>query len=113
MLIRLRRTLLCAAVALGLLGASPALAMDPMLMFLFGMAREIMYEAFQNSRKPPAPNSEPLPAVYPGTMVEPRKLRELIDESFFYLSERRRDELFRGSARRDHQAEERRGARRR
>jgi len=94
MLIRLRRALLCATVALGLLGAPPALAADPMLMFLFGMAREIMYEAFLNSRKPPAPNSEPLPAVYPGTMVEPRKLRELIDESFFYLSERRRDELF-------------------
>ena len=94
MLIRLRRALLCATVALGLLGAPPTLAADPMLMFLFGMAREIMYEAFLNSRKAPAPNSEPLPAVYPGTMVEPRKLRELIDESFFYLSERRRDELF-------------------
>ena len=38
MLSRMRRALLCAAVALGLLvGARPALAFDPMLMFLFGM----------------------------------------------------------------------------
>lgn len=89
----LRNGVLSACLVAAALCAAPARA-DPMLMFLFGMAREIMYEAFMNSRKPPAPNSEPLPAVYPGTMVEPRKLREMIDESFVYLSERRREELF-------------------
>ncbi|MDX1375393.1 MAG: hypothetical protein R3357_07530 [Burkholderiales bacterium] len=94
MLSRLRRALLLACIACGALAASPARAFDPMLSFLFGMAREIMYEAYLNSRKPPAPNAEPLPAVYPGTMVEPRKLREMIDESFVYLSERRREEIF-------------------
>ncbi len=94
MLSRLRRALLLAVIALGLLGPGSARALDPMMMFLFGMAREIMYEAFLNSRKPPSESPAPLPQVYPGTMVEPRKLRELIDESFFYLSERRRTEIF-------------------
>jgi hypothetical protein len=94
MLSSLRRGLLCAFIALGVLCASPARAFDPMLMFLFGMAREIMYDAFVNSRTPRPENAEPLPAVYPGTMVEPAKLRELIDQSFIYLSERRREELF-------------------
>lgn len=90
----LRNGLLFACIVLSTLCATPARAFDPITTFLFGMAREIMYEAFVNSRKPPAANSQPLPAVYPGTTVEPRKLRELIDESFFYLSERRREELF-------------------
>jgi hypothetical protein len=89
----LRNGVLSACLVAAALCAAPARA-DPMLMFLFGMAREIMYEAFMNSRNPPAPNSVPLPAVYPGTMVEPRKLREMIDDSFIYLSERRREELF-------------------
>jgi len=94
MLSRLRRAVLFAIIALGLLGPGTARAFEPMMMFLFGMAREIMYEAFLNSRKPSLQSQEPLPEVYPGTMVEPRKLRELIDESFFYLSERRRSEIF-------------------
>jgi len=85
---------LSACLLLGTLSAPPARAFEPILMFLFGMAREVMYDAFLNSQKLPQPNSEPLPAVYPGTMVEPRKLRELIDESFYYLSERRREALF-------------------
>jgi len=90
----LRNAVLSACLAAGVLCTSPARAFEPILMFLFGMAREVMYDAFVNSQKPPQPNSEPLPALYPGTMVEPRKLRELIDESFYYLSERRRDALF-------------------
>jgi len=85
---------LSACLLFGTLSAPPARAFEPILMFLFGMAREVMYDAFLNSQKAPQPNSEPLPAVYPGTMVEPRKLRELIDESFYYLSERRREALF-------------------
>ena len=91
---RVLRNAILASIVLGTLCALPARAFDPITMFLFGMAREIMYEAFQNSVKPVEPNAQPLPEVYPGTMVEPRKLRELIDESFFYLSERRRGEIF-------------------
>jgi hypothetical protein len=90
----LRNAVLTACLLAGVLGTSPARAFEPILMFLFGMAREVMYDAFVNSQTQPQPNSEPLPAVYPGTMVEPRKLRELIDDSFYYLSERRRDALF-------------------
>jgi hypothetical protein len=89
----LRNTLL-SCIVLGSLFASPARAFDPFTMIIFGIAREIMYEAFQNSQRPRPPNEQPLPEVYPGTMVEPRKLREMIDESFFYLSERRRSEIF-------------------
>jgi len=88
---RLRQGLFFALLALAC--AAPVRA-DPLLMFLFGMAREMMYEGFVNSQKPRSPYDEPLPAVYPGTMVEPAKLRQLIDESFIYLSERRRAELF-------------------
>jgi hypothetical protein len=91
---RVLRNAVLACIVLGTLCAVPARAFDPITMFLFGMAREIMYEAFQNSIKPREPSQEPLPEVYPGTMVEPRKLRELIDQSFFYLSERRREEIF-------------------
>lgn len=72
----------------------PARAFDPILSFLFYMARELMYEGFNNSENPPTRPIETLPAVYPGTMVEPSKLRALIDESFIYLSERRRGLLF-------------------
>jgi len=91
---RVLRNAVLACIVLGTLCAVPARAFDPVTMLLFGIAREIMYEAFQNSIKPREPSQEPLPQVYPGTMVEPRKLRELIDESFFYLSERRRGEIF-------------------
>jgi len=90
----LRNAVLSACLLAGALCATPARAFEPILMFLFGMAREVMYDAFVNSQKPSELHSEPLPAVYPGTMVEPRKLRELIDDSFYYLSERRREALF-------------------
>lgn len=91
---RVLRNALLACIVLGTLCAVPARAFDPVTMLLFGIAREIMYEAFQNSIKPREPSQEPLPEVYPGTMVEPRKLHEMIDQSFFYLSDRRREEIF-------------------
>jgi hypothetical protein len=91
---RALRNAVLSCLVFGTLCAMPARAFDPVTMILFGIAREIMYEAFENSLKPRAPSQEPLPQVYPGTMVEPRKLREQIDESFFYLSERRRAEIF-------------------
>ncbi|HEX2649568.1 MAG TPA: hypothetical protein VHN19_06480 [Burkholderiales bacterium] len=80
--------------------AAPAAAMDPILMFVFSVAREMM-EA--NAARPPA--SKPLPEmgmaslpdfpkVYPGTMIEPAHLRQLIDDCFPYLSDSRRAEIF-------------------
>lgn len=83
-----------AVLAVGTLSAPPARAIEPMLTFLFYMAREIMYEGFSNSEFPQPRQVEPLPAVYPGTMVEPSKLRDLIDQSFIYLSDGRRERLF-------------------
>ena len=71
--------------------ALPARA-DPVLMFLFGMAKEIVAQA--QSR---APAAAPVPApstVYPGTVVEPALLKRLIDDSFLYLSQEQRDEVF-------------------
>jgi hypothetical protein len=91
---RALRNALLSCIVLGSLFASPARAFDPFTMIIFGIAREIMYEAFQNSQSARPANEQPLPEVYPGTMVEPSKLREMIDESFFYLSERRRSEIF-------------------
>jgi hypothetical protein len=73
---------------------SPAAA-DPVLMFLISMARQMV--ADQASR-PRAAGSELTPPdtsrFYPGTAVEPAQLRRLIDESFLYLSEGQRREIF-------------------
>jgi hypothetical protein len=79
--------------------ALPAAAMDPILMFVFTVAREMMDQ--HNARKPAGPTLPHIggtlpefPKVYPGTMVEPEHLRMLIDECFPYLSEDRRREIF-------------------
>jgi len=79
--------------------ALPAAAMDPILMFVFTVAREMMDQ--HNARKPAGPTLPHIGAtlpgftkVYPGTMVEPEHLRMLIDECFPYLSEDRRREIF-------------------
>ncbi|MBI1942397.1 MAG: hypothetical protein HYS35_01925 [Betaproteobacteria bacterium] len=74
--------------------AAPAAAVDPVLMFLLNMAREVIES---QAARAPAPAAAPLPEqprVYPGTMVEPEDLRKLIDESFLYLSESQRREVF-------------------
>jgi hypothetical protein len=74
---------------------APAAA-DPILMFLIGIAREMVIShgtAPAGSRVP----EQPLPdfsRVYPGTSVEPDVLRRLIDDSFLYLSEAQRREIF-------------------
>ncbi len=70
----------------------PAFAADPVLMFLIGIARDMLVSAATR----PAP-AEPLPPAaqtYPGTVVEPWQLRRLIDDSFTYLSSQQRRELF-------------------
>jgi hypothetical protein len=80
-----------------LLGASalPAHTLDPLAMFLIGIARDMVIN--YANRGPLPPDEQPLPdpkLVYPGTSVEPETLRRLIDDSFTYLSDRQRREIF-------------------
>src|SRR5262245_40990770 len=73
---------------------APAAA-DPTLMFLIGIARQIVES--HAARPPGAVDPLPLPdmaQVYPGTTVEPAHVRNLIDDSFTYLSPSQRREIF-------------------
>lgn len=73
---------------------TPAAA-DPILMFLLGIARDMIEAQVTRSRNAPAPQYVPdKAAVYPGTTVEPGHLRRLIDDSFPYLSDDQRKEIF-------------------
>lgn len=78
--------------------AAPALAADPILMFLLSAAREVIVAAA--ARGLAAEVAEPQPSVsasasaYPGTVVEPEHLKRLIDEGFGYLSGAQRQEVF-------------------
>ncbi len=75
-----------------LASAWPARAADPMLMFLLSVAREMITNAIASQ---PAQTVAPEPVLtYPGTAVEPAHLRRLIDDSFFYLSQAQRGEIF-------------------
>ena len=74
----------------------PAYAVDPVLMFLFNVARDAI-EARENQRQA-APAPEPQvewPETYPGTTVTPGLVKRLIDDCFDYLSASQRSELFR------------------
>jgi hypothetical protein len=73
---------------------APASA-DPILMFLIGVAREMVISHGTGSRadRPEAPLPD-VTKVYPGTSVEPEHLRRLIDDSFLYLSDGQRREIF-------------------
>ena len=82
----LRRSLFFAVL---LAFAWPARA-DPLLKFLFTVAREIAL----NQVQAPAAVRVEVPATYPGTTVEPALLKRLIDDSFGYLSEAQRAEVF-------------------
>jgi hypothetical protein len=76
------------------LPVAPAAA-DPVLMFLIGMARD-MVTAHANDPRSRIPTLQ-LPdmgKVYPGTTVEPDHIRRLIDDSFLYLSTAQRREIF-------------------
>lgn len=76
--------------------ALPAHAVDPLVMFLLGFARNVI------ERQSTQPDSAGAPAAslpegartYPGTAVEPAILRRLIDDSFIYLSSEQRKEIF-------------------
>ncbi len=73
---------------------TPAAA-DPLLMFLFGIARDMIEAHVNRARAAPAPAFVPdIALVYPGTSVEPEHLRRLIDDSFLYLSGAQRKEIF-------------------
>ncbi len=76
------------------LWAFPARA-DPLLFFLMSAAKEIAAAVAAR----PAPDAAALPVpvpstTYPGTAVEPETLRQIIDESFGYLSHAQRREVF-------------------
>ena len=75
---------------------APAAA-DPVLMFLLGIARQMVEAHAARSMSGAAPAPEvlrELPEVYPGTSVEPADLKRLIDDSFLYLSDAQRREIF-------------------
>jgi hypothetical protein len=75
---------------------TPAAA-DPLLMFLLGIARDMVEAHAASGARPPTPEEEFVPNmanVYPGTSVEPDVLRRLIDDSFVYLSAAQRKEIF-------------------
>ena len=66
---------------------------DPLLFFLMTAAKQIASSASNRA----APEAAPVPVpstTYPGTTVEPELLRRVINESFVYLSQSRRDEIF-------------------
>lgn len=72
---------------------TPAAA-DPIVMLLLGIARDMIVE---HASKPRVPAPEYVPdmeRVYKGTIVEPEHLRRIIDDSFPYLSEAQRKEVF-------------------
>jgi len=73
---------------------TPAAA-DPLIMFLLGVARDMVEAQATRSRNTPAPEYVPdISKVYPGTTVEPEHLRRLIDDSFPYLADAQRKEIF-------------------
>jgi hypothetical protein len=72
--------------------ALPVHAAEPLLMFLFGIVREVVSSAPASAA--PAAERAQAPETYPGTTVPPATLRRLIDESFTYLSQAQRGEIF-------------------
>ena len=89
----IRRGILIALLAVGMAPA-PALAFDPLLMFLLGIARDMVLSA---ATQPKVREAAPQPApgsVYQGTLVEPGQLRALIDDCFSYLGPAQRRDIF-------------------
>lgn len=67
---------------------------DPLVFFLMSAAREIAVAAIKKGVTEAA-QAAPVPATtYPGTAVEPETLRQVIYDSFSYLSESQRGEIF-------------------
>jgi hypothetical protein len=89
----LRRGVLFALLSAGLV--APAAA-DPILMILMSIARNMVTNHAQkpDSEKLLEGQTFNLANVYPGTLVEPDQIRRLIDDSFLYLGDRERQEIF-------------------
>src|SRR5437763_16229638 len=78
-----------------LLCAGPAHALDPaILKFLFSIAQDMAASAASSAIEKYQATPAPAPSLYPGTTIEPAVVRRLIDDSFGYLSEEKRDEIF-------------------
>ena len=69
--------------------AAPARA-DPLLSFLLSIAQEMAVKAIERRLAMPQPE----PEVYGGTTVQPAHLKQLIQDSFLYLAEDQRSEIF-------------------
>lgn len=90
-----RRFRIAALFTLLFAGVSPPAAADPLLMFLIGVAREMVTDHAGGPKSAAAPEILPDPRrFYPGTQVEPAQMRRLIDESFLYLGDGQRREIF-------------------
>ena len=65
-------------------------------MFLLGIAREMVINHAQRprDRDEPVVLLPDMAKVYPGTTVEPEHMRRLIDDSYSYLSDSQRQEIF-------------------
>jgi hypothetical protein len=76
---------------------APAAA-DPILMILMSIARNMVINHAQkpDSEKPLENQTFNfnVEKVYPGTLIEPDQIRQLIDDSFLYLGDRQRQEIF-------------------
>lgn len=89
----IRRGILFTLLALSLAPA-PAFAFDPLLMFLLGIARDmVLAHGTRAPTREASPQADPN-AVYQGTLVEPGQLRALIDDCFAYLGPAQRREIF-------------------
>jgi hypothetical protein len=89
----IRRGIFSALLALSLAPA-PAYALDPLLMLLLGVARDMVISAATSPKiRQEAPQVDP-GKVYQGTLVEPGQLRALIDDCFSYLGPAQRREIF-------------------
>jgi len=93
-MVRLAAKAVVFVLLLGL--AAPAPAADPLLMFLLGVAREVIFAAARRHAAVPPEPTEPaaVASTYPGTGVEPAHVKRLIDEGFTYLSAAQRAEVF-------------------
>lgn len=90
---RLRRAVLF-TLLLASLAPARAQAADPILMFLLGIARDMVIAHVTRPQPKEAAPMVDLGRVYPGTLVEPEQIRRLIDECFTYLSSAQRGEIF-------------------
>jgi hypothetical protein len=88
-----RRVVLFTLLFAGLV--APAAA-DPILMLLMSIARQMVIRHAQkpDSEKQLEVELPDMGKYYPGTLVEPEHIRRLIEESFVYLDDWQRQEIF-------------------